>query len=157
VETFLRPFRAPRLQDASASPRAQVIGLLILGQKDIAEGLIRAVEHTLGSRPPAIDAAAVDYDAPPEKTAELIRGMLARVDQGDGVLILADIFGTTHTNVARRLLVPGRVELISGASLPMVLRALTYRNLPMNELIDRTLTGGFNGIICATNPQIPDS
>jgi PTS system mannose-specific IIA component len=129
-----------------------MIGLLILGQKDIAEGLVKAVEHTFGSRPPAIEAAGVDYHQPPEQIAPLIELLVRRVDQGDGVLILADIFGTTHTNIARRLLERGRVELISGVSLPMVLRALTYRHLKMDELIDRALAGGFNGIICATNP-----
>jgi mannose/fructose-specific phosphotransferase system component IIA len=130
-----------------------MIGLLILGQKDIAEGLVRAVEHTFGSRPPVIEAVGVDYEQPPERLAAQIEAALKRVDQGRGVLILADIFGTTHTNVARGLLRRGTVELISGASLPMVLRALTYRHLKMDELIDRTLTGGFNGIICASNPQ----
>ncbi len=133
-----------------------MIGVLILGYKDFAEGLIKAVEHTYGRRPPGIEAAAVDYSKyrkPPEEIAAFIRRRLAHLDQGDGVLILADIYGTTHTNVACRLLKPGRVELISGASLPMVLRALTYRKLKMPELVDRALSGGFNGIICATNPR----
>jgi mannose/fructose-specific phosphotransferase system component IIA len=128
-----------------------MIGLLILGQKDFAEGLIKAVEHTFGTRPPAIEAVGIDYSQPPERIADVMRRQLAQVDRGDGVLILADIYGTTHTNVACRMVRRGRVELISGASLPMVLRALTYRGLGMDELIDRTLTGGFNGIICANN------
>lgn len=130
-----------------------MIGVLILGQKEFAEGLIHAVEHTLGKRPPAMEAAGIDYNETPEQINELVKRQVERVDQGDGVLILADIFGTTHTNVARHLLKRGRVELISGASLPMVLRTLTYRNLEIDELIDRALTGGFNGIICATNPK----
>lgn len=130
-----------------------MIGVLILGQKEFAEGLVKAVEHTFGNRPPAIEAVGIDYSQPPERIAELIRGQVARVDQGDGVLILADIYGTTHTNLACRLVKRGRVELISGASLPMVLRTLTYRGLDMDELIDRTLSGGFNGIICANNPD----
>lgn len=133
-----------------------MIGVLILGQKDFAEGLIRAVEHTFGGRPPAIAAVGIDYREPPERVAALLRRQVAQVDQGEGVLILADIFGTTHTNVACHLLQPGRVELISGASLPMVLRTLTYRGLAMKELIDRALVGGFNGIICATNPDSAD-
>lgn len=130
-----------------------MIGVLILGQKDFAEGLVRAVEHMFGTRPPAIEAVGIDYEQPPERMIELIRRRVAHVDQGDGVLILADIYGTTHTNVACRLVQPGRVELISGASLPMVLRALTYRQLKMSELIDRALSGGFNGIICAGLPE----
>jgi PTS system mannose-specific IIA component len=130
-----------------------MIGVVILGQKEFAEGLIHALEHTFGSRPPAIEAAGIGYDESPEQITALIRQQLRRVDQGDGVLILADVFGTTHTNLACHLLERGRIELISGASLPMVLRTLTYRNLTMDELIDRALAGGFNGIICATNPQ----
>ncbi|OGI61364.1 MAG: hypothetical protein A2W18_02375 [Candidatus Muproteobacteria bacterium RBG_16_60_9] len=130
-----------------------MIGILVLGQKDVAEGLIRAVEHTLGTRPPAIVAVGIDYEETPEQIGERISKQLARADQGDGVLILADVFGTTHTNVACRMLKPGRVELVSGASLPMLLRTLTYRKLKMPELIDRTLTGGFNGIICATRAK----
>lgn len=129
-----------------------MIGVLILGQKDVAAGFIQAVEHMYGKRPPAVEAAGIIYDETPEQIDDLIRRQLRRVDQGDGVLILADVFGTTHTNVARRLLDRGHIELISGASLPMLLRALTYRHLTMDELIDRTLAGGFNGIICATNP-----
>jgi mannose PTS system EIIA component len=127
-----------------------VIGILILGQKDFAAGLIRSIEHTFGARPPALAAVGIDYSETPERIAELIRTQVARSDQGDGVLILADVYGTTHTNVARQLLKPGRVELISGVSLPMVLRALTYRKLKMLDLIDRALSGGFNGIVCAT-------
>lgn len=129
-----------------------MIGVLILGQKDLAEGLIRAVEHMFGSKPPAIEAAGITYNESPEQIADLVRRQLRLVDRGKGTIILADVFGTTHTNVARHFLKQGQIELISGASLPMVLRTLTYRNLKMDELIDRALAGGFNGIICATNP-----
>jgi PTS system ascorbate-specific IIA component len=126
-----------------------MIGILILGHKQFAEGLLHAVEHTFGSRPPAMATAGIDYAESTEKFADLIRRQIAGVDEGDGVVILADIFGTTHTNVACRFVEPGRVELISGANLPMVLRTLTYRDLPLDELVNRALTGGFNGIICA--------
>src|SRR5438552_9035050 len=103
-----------------------MIGLLILGQREFAAGLIKAVEHTFGNRPPALDTAGIDYIQPPEQIDDLLRERIARVDQGDGVLILADVYGTTHTNVACRLLERGRVELVSGANLPMLLRTLTY-------------------------------
>ena len=132
-----------------------MIGVLLLGQRDVAEGLIRAVEHTFGARPPALVAAGIGYDETPEQIAELIRKQLARADQGDGVLILADVYGTTHTNVACRMLKPGRIELISGASLPMVLRTLTYRKLKMRDLIHRALAGGSNGMVCPSQTK-PD-
>lgn len=130
-----------------------MIGILLLGQQDVAEGLIRAVEHTFGVRPPALVAAGIGYDETPEQIAELIRKQLARADQGDGVLILTDVYGTTHTNVACRMVKPGRIELISGVSLPMVLRTLTYRKLKMRDLIDRALAGGVNGIVCPSQTK----
>jgi PTS system ascorbate-specific IIA component len=55
--------------------------------------------------------------------------------------------------VACRLLARGRIELITGVNLPMLLRALNYRHLKMDELIDKALSGGCGGIICAANPN----
>lgn len=129
-----------------------MIGLLILGQKDLAAGLIASAVHTFGARPPALEAAAVDFVQAPEALAEMIARRVQQLDQGDGVLILADVFGTTHTNLACRLLKRGHIELITGANLPMLLRVLNYRHLRMDDLIDRALSGGCGGIVCAANP-----
>lgn len=129
-----------------------MIGLLILGQKDFAAGLIASAAHTFGARPPALEAAAVDFVQAPEALTEMIGRRVRQLDQGDGVLILADVFGTTHTNLACRLLKRGHVELITGVNLPMLLRVLNYRHLRMDDLIDRALSGGGGGIVCAANP-----
>lgn len=129
-----------------------MIGLLILGQKDFAAGLIASVTHTLGQRPPLLAAAGVDLNQSPESIGPLISDQLRTLDQADGVLILADIYGTTHTNIACRLLKRGHIELISGANVPMLLRVLNYRQLRLDEVIDRALAGGCGGIVCAANP-----
>ena len=129
-----------------------MIGLLILGQKDYARGLIASVAHTFGTRPPLLEAGGVDFDQSPEAIGDMIAQRIRELDQGDGVLILADIYGTTHTNVACRQLKRGHVELISGANLPMLLRVLNYRNLKLDDVIDRALAGGCGGIVCAANP-----
>lgn len=129
-----------------------MIGLLILTEKTMGAALIGAVVHTLGSRPPQIAATDLDYAATPESIDALLRQGLQLVDHGDGVLILADVYGATHTNVACRLLARGHIELITGVNLPMLLRALNYRHLKMDDLIDKALSGGCGGIICAGNP-----
>ena len=129
-----------------------MIGLLILGQKDFARGLIASAAHTFGARPPQLEAAGVDFDQPPEAVADMIARHVRELDQGDGVLILADVYGTTHTNLACRLLKRGRVELIAGANLPMLLRVLNYRDSALEDVIDRALAGGCGGIVCAANP-----
>jgi PTS system mannose-specific IIA component len=129
-----------------------MIGLLILTEKTLGAALIGAVVHTLGSRPPQFAATDLDYAATPEDIEALLRHGLLEVDHGDGVLILADVYGATHTNVACRLLARGHIELITGVNLPMLLRALNYRHLKMDDLIDKALSGGCGGIICAGNP-----
>lgn len=129
-----------------------MIGLLILAEKNLGAGLIATVVHTLGGLPPQLEAAGLDHAAPPEQIEALLRQGLKKVDRGDGALILADVYGATHTNIACRLLARGRIELITGVNLPMLLKVLNYRQLGMDDLIDKALSGGCGGIICAANP-----
>lgn len=128
-----------------------MIGILILAEKDIGTGLVHAVEHVLGECPPSLAAFPVNYDQPTEQLASAVAKQVEHLDSGDGVLILADIYGATHINVACRILERGRVELVAGVNLPMVIRVLNYRNLRMTELIDKALKGGAEGILCATD------
>ena len=129
-----------------------MIGLLILAEKNFGAGLIATVVHTLGTRPLQLEATELDHSAQPEQIEALLRQSLEKVDKGDGALILADVYGATHTNIACRLLARGRIELITGVNLPMLLRVLNYRPLGMDDLIDKALSGGCGGIICAANP-----
>ncbi|MBS1173513.1 MAG: fructose transporter subunit, partial [Proteobacteria bacterium] len=69
------------------------------------------------------------------------------VDTGEGVLLLTDVFGATPSNIACKLTIPGRIESISGVNLPMLLRALTYRDKDMQTLITRAVSGGRDGVL----------
>ena len=69
------------------------------------------------------------------------------VDAGEGVLVMTDIFGATPGNLALKLLDPGHVEGVAGASLPMLLRALTYRGHGMETMLEKALSGGRDGVI----------
>jgi PTS system ascorbate-specific IIA component len=134
-----------------------MIGILILAQKDTGKGFIHAAEHVLGQRPPQIDALPVNYDQPPEQLAQSLQQYIAKLDQGQGVLILADVYGATHTNVACRFLKKNHVELIAGLNLPMLIRILNYRNLDFPGLINKALSGGAEGIVLATQgPKIAE-
>ncbi len=130
-----------------------MIGLVILAEKNLGAGLMAAAVHTLGKQPAQLVAMDLDYQAPPERISALLRDSLQKVDTGDGALIMADVYGATHTNVACHELVRGRIELITGINLPMLLRVLNYRHLKMDDLIDKALSGGSGGIICAANPS----
>jgi PTS system ascorbate-specific IIA component len=129
-----------------------MISLIILAQKEMGEGLLNAIEHVLGARPSALDIQPIDYHQSQESLAQALAARIQKVDQGDGVLILADIYGSSHTNAACWLLAPGRIELLSGVNLPMLVRVLNYRHLPMNELLRKAQSGGTEGIVRGTPP-----
>lgn len=129
-----------------------MISLIVLAQEDFGKGLLSAIEHVLGARPTALEIQSIDYHQSQEALTQALTVLIQKIDQGDGVLILADIYGSSHTNAACRLLVPGRVELVSGVNLPMLVRVLNYRNLSMEKLLGKAQTGGTEGIVCATPP-----
>ena len=77
----------------------------------------------------------------------MAKTLLNAFDEGDGVLIMTDILGASPSNLTLKLLEPGRVEGVAGVSLPMILRALTYRKGDMEALIKKAVSGGRDGII----------
>ena len=74
----------------------------------------------------------------PVRKEEEARALIAQLDEGQGVLVLSDLFGATPCNIARRICQPGRVEGVAGVNLPMLLRAACYCN--------KTLDERFNGL-----------
>ena len=77
----------------------------------------------------------------------LARDLLKLVDTGQGVLVMTDIYGATPSNLALKLLEAGRIEGITGVNLPMLLRALTYRDKDMATLVSRATSGGRDGVL----------
>lgn len=130
-----------------------MISILVLGHREFGQGLLAAAEHVFGGRPPQVEAVPVHYDQSPEQIAQTLKTFIERLDQGDGILIFADIYGATHTNVACSLLKKGKVELIAGVNLPMLIRALNYRHLSLPELVAKALRGGPEGIVCPTSER----
>ena len=91
------------------------------------------------------------HDAP-EAILPQAQDLVRQLDSGDGVLVLTDILGATPSNVATRLLVPGRIEGVSGVSLPMLIRALTYREEPLASVVAKAISGGQDG---ASQLEVP--
>jgi len=89
------------------------------------------------------------------------RELLETLDAGDGVLVLTDIFGATPGNVVSRLLEDGRVEGVSGASLPMLLRVLTSRNgstgNKLSAAVQRAISGGSEGVVHMNSDRCCDA
>ena len=128
-----------------------MIGVLIVTHGSIGESLLSSASQILGGLPPLVATLGVSRNDDPDdirlRAGELVEGL----DQGDGVLVLTDIFGATPGNVVSKLLEDGKVEGVSGASLPMLLRVLTGRNggapVSLAVLVQRAMSGGAEGLV----------
>lgn len=103
-----------------------MIGMVLIGHARIASEMLNALQYVLGEQP-LVKAIDVDHRQTPEKLTEALYAAAQRCDVGDGVLILADMFGGTPCNVAMGCLEAGRVEVISGFNLPLLIKAATLR------------------------------
>ena len=124
-----------------------MIGILLITHGTFGESLIQNVCHVLNKRPALIGQLGVAAQDDPLDILPMARLLLKEVDGGEGVLIMTDILGATPANLALKLLEPGRIEGVAGVSLPMVLRALTYRKNGMSILLKKAISGGHDGII----------
>jgi len=124
-----------------------MIGILLITHGSYGEALVQNACHVLNKRPPQLNQLGLSAQDDPLDLLPLARQMLHLVDDGDGVLLMTDIFGATPSNLALKLLEPGRVEGLTGVNLPMLLRALNYRDKGMATLLVRARDGGRDGIL----------
>ena len=114
-----------------------MIGILIVSHGAFGEALIHCASHVLGQRPARVDQLGVTMHDDPDAVLVRARELARQLDDGDGVLVFTDILGATPSNIASRILKPGKIEGVSGVSLPMLIRALTYRNEPLAAVVDK--------------------
>lgn len=99
-----------------------MVGVLILTHGPLADELLDAATTISGARSDNVHALSLAWDTSPDEALEIVRAASQRIATEQGVLILTDMYGGTPHNVARRLSQPGRVEVVTGVNLPMVVR-----------------------------------
>ncbi len=124
-----------------------MIGILLITHGSLGESLIQCASHVMNRRQPQLLQLGVASQDDPLDVLPLARRLLGLVDEGSGALILTDIFGATPANIALKLRESGRVEIVAGVNLPMLLRALTYRERSMEVLVKKTVAGACEGVI----------
>ena len=98
-----------------------MIGLVLVTHGGLATEFVTAMEHVVGPQH-AIAAIAIGPDDDMEVRRADIATAISEVDSGRGVVVLTDLFGGTPSNMAISLMEPGRVEVIAGVNLPMLIR-----------------------------------
>jgi len=124
-----------------------MVGILIVSHGAFGEALIHCAGHVLGERPQQVHALGVTLHDDPEAVLAHALELVRELDTGAGVLVLTDMLGATPSNIATRLLAPGRAEGVSGASLPMLIRALTYRDEALATVVGKAVSGGCEGVV----------
>jgi mannose PTS system EIIA component len=124
-----------------------MIGILIVSHGTFGESLIHSASHVMGKRPMYLRQLGVTVHDDPDAIFPVAEDLIRFLDQGEGVLVLTDMYGATPSNIAARLLRPGRVEGLAGVNLPMLIRALTYRELPLLKALEKALAGAAEGVM----------
>lgn len=105
-----------------------MIGIVIVTHKQLGDALIDAADFILGGRPEAVVSVSIDINENAEKLrGKIVKGMKA-VNQNNGILILTDMFGGTPSNLSYSFLEEGRVEVLSGVNLPILIKAVNTRD-----------------------------
>lgn len=98
-----------------------MVSTLILTHGGLAAELLRAAQAIAGPLP-SFSALCLDWNDTAEAARTKVAAAICELDTGDGVIILTDLYGGTPNNVACGFKDPGRVEVLTGVNLPMVLR-----------------------------------
>jgi PTS system ascorbate-specific IIA component len=134
-----------------------MIGVLIVTHGDIGTSLLTSANQILGGPQEQVATLSVWRADEIDDLVLRARELLESLDSGDGVLVLTDIFGATPGNVVSRLLQDGRIEGVSGASLPMLLRVLTGRNGSLSAAVQRARSGGAEGVVHMNSDRCCDA
>ena len=124
-----------------------MIGILIITHGTLGESLIHCASHVLNKRPPRLKQLGVTAQDDPALLLPQARALTKELDEGSGVLILSDMYGGTPSNLAAKLVAPGKIEAVAGVSLPMLIRVLTYRDRDLQTIVTKAISGGCEGVI----------
>ena len=124
------------------------VGILIVSHEGVGSPLPGAARRLMGTLPLAVEAFDVPWNAEADAVLADASAALRKVDGGDGVLLLVDLYGATPARVAEKLSRLGTpCHRISGVSLPMLLRALNYPEQGLDELARTAAAGARNGVV----------
>jgi len=124
-----------------------VVGVLLVTHNGLGDSFVDCVKHVLGKVPDNLKVLSVLAGDDPQKKMEEGRDLIKQLDTGGGVLILADVFGATPSNVGRRLCHGEHVMGVAGLNLPMLLRVMCSPDRSLAELAEIALNGGRECIV----------
>lgn len=123
------------------------VGLLLVTHGRLGHFLLETLHNLIGDLPLSAEVLEVRRVQDPEVLLRQGRRVIERLNQGAGVLILTDAFGSTPSNIATQLYEPGKTRVLAGVNLPMLVRIFNYPRQSLEEMAQSAIEGGQRGIM----------
>ena len=127
-----------------------MLGIVLVAHNDFAKSIKQVAEHVVGPLPEVLCVSVFPEDDVDLKRKE-IQAAIKKVDKKSGVVLLTDMFGGTPSNLAISLMKEGKVEVISGMNLPMLIKLLRMRKKPLLEAVQSAAESGRHYIMVASD------
>ncbi|OGT63368.1 MAG: PTS fructose transporter subunit IIA [Gammaproteobacteria bacterium RIFCSPLOWO2_02_FULL_47_50] len=127
------------------------VGLLIISHDGIGPAILGTATFMFDGCSLQTRLLAASRDCDPDELIADASEQIAALDEGDGVLILTDLYGSTPSNVAKKLSSKSRVRTVTGMNLSMLMRVFNYPQLDLEQLAEKAVSGGRNGIVLIEN------
>ena len=125
-----------------------MVGVILVTHGQFGQHLLEAAQTILG---PQEQCAHIAVEGAVDMATLLtdLKSAVKRMETGEGVIILTDMFGGTPSNISLSLLQPGKVDVLTGVNLPMLLRILGMRDQELTQLAQNAKNAGIQGIVLA--------
>jgi len=127
--------------------------ILIIAHAPLAHALRECARHVFPEAGDTVAVVDVQAHDAPELTLAQARDALRTLGDSGPTLVLTDVVGATPANVAQKLVEGQDARLVAGVNLPMLLRSISYRHEPLDDLVARALTGGSQGVVQLSRPH----
>ena len=124
-----------------------MIGIVIVAHGGLAKEYLAAVEHVVGAQTSVVAISINAVHDRAEKQKEICAAA-DKVDTGDGVVVVTDMFGGSPSNLSLHACKPQNRKILYGANLPMLIKLAKSRHLDLNEAVNRALNAGRKYIDC---------
>lgn len=122
------------------------MSVLIISHEDIGSSLVQIATKAFDELPLPTTVVNVDPNIDPEKLLPKLKHLIKNIAASDGILILTDLFGSTPSNIAKALQSEANARIVCGLNLPMLMRVMNYPTLSLDELAEKAVSGGREGI-----------
>ena len=131
------------------------VGLLIITHNDIGKMLLETAVKMMNICPLDTEILSVPFSKNIDDLIIEAEKLTRKLESGDGVLVLTDVYGSSPSNIASSLSDGDHVRVIAGINLPMLIRVLNYPRLNLSELSIKALSGGRDGVlVCSPEDEL---